>query len=46
MREFKKGRYNDSLTDFTHTLEIDPSHPQALDMMKRTYEKLKEPSQD
>jgi hypothetical protein len=43
MREFKKGRYNDSLTDFTQTLELDPSHPQALDMMKRTYEKLNEP---
>jgi hypothetical protein len=43
MHEFKKGRYNDSLTDFTQTLELDPSHPQALDMMKKTYEKLNEP---
>jgi hypothetical protein len=43
MHEFKKGRYNDSLTDFTRTLELDPSNPQALDMMKKTYEKLNEP---
>jgi len=42
MHEFNKGRYTESLVDFNKTLEVDPTHPQALDMMKRTYEKLKE----
>jgi hypothetical protein len=42
MQEFKKGRYTESLVDFNKTLEVDPTHPQALNMMKRTYEKLKE----
>jgi hypothetical protein len=44
MHEFNKGRYTESLADFNKTLEVDPTHPQALDMMKRTYEKLNEPS--
>jgi hypothetical protein len=44
MHEFKKGRYHDSLADFTQTLEQDPTHPQAVEMMKKTYEKLNEPS--
>jgi hypothetical protein len=42
MHEFKKGRYTDSLVDFNKTLEVDPTHPQALEMMKQTYEKLKQ----
>jgi len=42
MHEFNKGRYTESLVDFNKTLEIDPTHPQALDMMKQTYEKLKQ----
>ena len=41
MHEFNKGRYTESLVDFNKTLEVDPTHPQALEMMKRTYEKLK-----
>jgi len=44
MHEFKKGRYTESLVDFNKTLEVDPSHPQALDMMKKNYEKLKQTS--
>jgi len=44
MREFKKERYQDSLTDFTQTLELDPTNPQAVDMMKQTYEKLNQSS--
>ena len=44
MHEFKKGRYHESLTDFTRTLEQDPTHPQAVEMMKKTYEKLNETS--
>ena len=42
VREFNKGRYTESLVDFNKTLEVDPTHPQALEMMKRTYEKLKQ----
>ena len=42
MREFKKDRYPDSLIDFSKALELDPANPQALEMMKQTYEKLKE----
>ena len=41
MHEFNKGRYTESLVDFNKTLEVDPTHPQALEMMKQTYEKLK-----
>jgi hypothetical protein len=43
MREFKKGRYNDSLADFNQTLEVDPTNQDAVEMMKKTYEKLNEP---
>ena len=43
MHEFKKGRYHDSLVDFNKTLEVDPTNPQAVEMMKQTYEKLNEP---
>jgi len=42
MREYKKQQYTDSLVDFSKALEIDGSHPQALDMMKKTYEALHE----
>jgi hypothetical protein len=42
MHEYNKGRYTDSLVDFNKTLELDPTNPQALDMMKKTYEKLKQ----
>jgi len=41
VKEYQKGRYTDALVDFNKTLEIDPSHPQALDMMHKTYDQLK-----
>ncbi len=41
LRDYKKGRYTDALVDFNKALEVDPNHPQAYDMMKQTYEKLK-----
>jgi len=41
MKEFRRSHYSDALVDFNKALEIDPSHPQALSMMKETYEKLK-----
>ena len=43
MREYKKAHYDESLLDFQNTLKLDPSHPGALDMMKKTYEKINEP---
>jgi hypothetical protein len=46
MREFKQGRYNESMADFTKTMELDPKHPEAVEMMKRTYEKLRETTQE
>ena len=39
--DFLKGRYTDALLKFNKALEIDPSHPQALQKMKETYEKIK-----
>ena len=30
-----------ALIDFNKALEVDPSHPEALAMMKKTYETLK-----
>jgi hypothetical protein len=41
MREFRHSQYSQALVDFNKVLEIDPSHPDALKMMKETYEKLK-----
>jgi len=41
MREYRRARYSDALVDFNKALEIDPSHPEALTMMKKTYENLK-----
>jgi hypothetical protein len=40
MKAFENGRYTDALSSFNKTLEIDPKHPKALDMMKKTYEAL------
>ena len=39
-KEFRQGRYTEALQDFNKALQIDPSHPQAEDMMEKTYEKL------
>jgi len=41
MREYRRAHYSEALIDFNKALEIDPSHPQALAMMKKTYENLK-----
>ncbi len=41
LRHFQQERFTEALVDFNKALEIDPSHPQALEMMKKTYEKLK-----
>lgn len=41
-KEYRKQRYPEALVDFNKALEIDPSHPQALEMMRKTYEKIKE----
>jgi len=41
MRQYRRARYSEALIDFNKALEIDPSHPKALEMMKDTYAKLK-----
>jgi len=41
MREYRRTHYSEALIDFNKALEIDPSHPEALTMMKKTYENLK-----
>ena len=41
MKEFRRSHYSQALVDFIKALEVDPSHPEALKMMKETYEKLK-----
>jgi hypothetical protein len=44
MHEFNRGRFQDALDDFNKTLEVDPTNQEAVEMMKKTYEKLNEPS--
>jgi hypothetical protein len=41
MKAYKRQRYPEALVEFNKALEIDPSHPQALGMMKKTYEQIK-----
>ena len=41
MKEYRRSHYAEALVDFNKALEVDPSHPEALSMMKDTYEKLK-----
>jgi hypothetical protein len=41
MRDFKKKRFTEALVEFNKALELDPSHPDALKMMKATYEQIK-----
>lgn len=41
MKEFRRARYTDALVNFNKALELDPNHPEALQMMKRTYERIK-----
>jgi tetratricopeptide (TPR) repeat protein len=42
MNSYEKQRYTEALVDFNKALELDPSHPDALEMMKKTYENLKQ----
>ena len=42
MRDYRNGRFAESLADFNKTLDLDSTHPEALDMMKKTYEKLQQ----
>jgi tetratricopeptide (TPR) repeat protein len=41
VKEYRRARYTDALVNFNKALELDPNHPEALDMMKKTYEKIK-----
>jgi hypothetical protein len=41
MKDYKKKRYTEALVKFNKALELDPSHPEALKMMKQTYEQIK-----
>lgn len=41
MRDYKKRRFTDALVNFNKALEMDPTHPQALDMMHKTYDQIK-----
>ncbi len=41
MKNFKKQRYTEALMEFNKALEIDPSHPDALQGMKQSYEEIK-----
>ncbi len=42
LKDYKKERFTEALVEFNKALEIDPSHPRALDMMHQTYDKLKD----
>lgn len=41
LRNFRRRRYTEALVEFNKALEIDPAHPDALKMMKTTYEEIK-----
>ncbi len=41
MKEYKNRRFPEALVDLNKALELDPSHPEALQMMKKTYEQIK-----
>jgi len=41
MKEYKNRRFPEALVDLNKSLELDPSHPDALRMMKKTYEQIK-----
>jgi hypothetical protein len=41
VKEYRHAHYTDALVDFNKALEIDPNHPDALEMMKKTYERIK-----
>ena len=41
MKDYRRARYTDALVNFNKALELDPTHPEALGMMKKTYEQIK-----
>lgn len=41
LQHYRKKHYSEALVDFNKALQIDPSHPEALSYMKKTYEDLK-----
>ncbi len=41
LKDYNKKRFTEALVEFNKALEIDPSHPEALKMMKKTYEEIK-----
>ncbi len=41
LKEFRRGRFAEALVHFNKALETDPTHPHALQMMKESYEKIK-----
>ena len=41
MKEYKNRRFTEALVDLNKALELDPSHPDAMRMMKQTYEQIK-----
>ena len=41
LKKYKHRRFTEALVDFNKALEIDPSNPDALRMMKLTYEQIK-----
>ncbi len=41
MKAYRRHQYSQALVEFNRALETDPTHPQALQMMKETHEKLK-----
>jgi hypothetical protein len=41
MKEYKNRRFPEALVDLNKALELDPSHPDALQMMKKTYDQIK-----
>jgi len=41
LKEYQEKRFPEALVDLNKALELDPSHPEALQMMKKTYEQIK-----
>lgn len=44
LRQFHLKRWTEALVDFNRALEIDPEHPEALPMMRKTYERISPPT--
>ena len=40
MKQYQSGHMTDAMVSFNKALELDPSHPNALKMMKQTYEEI------